>query len=694
MWVSVLKRRPTGISGISVTFLRVTTGLLVLTACLLILYGHEVADHGRMLSGDMFDGRIADALQLHWSRVFAGSETWNRPDYFYPTKDTLGYNDGYLLFGVFFALVRRFGADPFVAAELAGIPFRIAGFAGLYLLSREAFGLGRPLALLAATIGLMANNIHLQQVHEQLLTVYLAPLTTFLVFRAAARARNGRSVSAAMHGSAAALLVSVWAITAFYTLWFTALFGAIAIVAAVALRPSRLVVVWQVARFASLGVPLLVAAIGLVPFLLVYAPARRLSSTHPWAETFAFTIPLHALVRIGPGNLLASMFGAEPPVVIEYAIGLPGTLWLLATLGIVVSIAAGLAPGVKPRPPANAVRVPLALAFIVTLLLATRFGSHTAWWLVATLVPGAEAVRVVCRVMLLLGLVAGMLAAIGLEWLDARRVPRVVTGILALLLVAEEVNTGGMYGLPHREEDAFLARIPAPPRTCRAFVVTRPRIFPGVVPGTTLSSLLTDTDAMLLAEIYSLPTPQGDASFKPPRHDTFMSARQAILLAGDGSAVCGVDLVTGQWGDVRPSLVQLKPGMRIPFGGTQSENMVAGGWSSGEGGARWSIGPTAELIFRWREPAPLRLVLRARLGFGVPAHPDQVDVFANEVHVAQWSNDPNVTERTLVIPRAAIGPDGLVRLRLEIHGAISPGAAGLSLDERQLGVILAAMDVG
>ena len=211
-----------------------------------------------------------------------------------------------------------------------------------------------------------------------------------------------------------------------------------------------------------------------------------------------------------------------------------------------VTIATGLAPGVKPQPPANAVRVPVALAFIVTLLLATRFGSHTAWWLVATLVPGAEAVRVVCRIMLLLGLVACVLAAIGLEWLDARRVPRVVTGILALLLVAEEVNTGGMYRLPHREEDAFLAHIPAPPRTCRAFVVTRPRPFPGVVPGTPLASLLTDTDAMLLAEIYSLPTPQGDASFKPPGHDTFMSARQAILLAGDGLAVCSVDLVTGQ----------------------------------------------------------------------------------------------------------------------------------------------------
>ena len=95
------------------------------------------------------------------------------------------------------------------AAERAGLPFRIAGFAGLYALSREAFRLDRWLSLLAATIGLMANNIHLQQVHEQLLTVYLAPVTALLVFRSAVHARAGRATSAMLHGASAAMLIAL-----------------------------------------------------------------------------------------------------------------------------------------------------------------------------------------------------------------------------------------------------------------------------------------------------------------------------------------------------------------------------------------------------------------------------------------------------------------------------------------------------
>ena len=660
----------------------------MLTACLLLLYGHEIADGGRMLSGDMFDGRIADALQLHWARVFEGREVWNRPDYFYPAKDTLGYNDGYVLFGVFFALCHLLGADPFVAAELAGIPFRIAGFAGLYALSREAFGLARPLSLLAATVGVMANNIHLQQVHEQLLTVYLAPVAAFLIFRVAARARDGRTASAAWHGSLAALLVSSWALTAFYTLWFTAFLGAIAAVAALALRPSRLVGALLALRSAAFGVPLAVAALGLVPFLLVYAPARRVSSGHPWIETFVFTMPLDDLVHVAPGNLVARWLGAGQPVVMEHAVGLPLMLWLLAVLGIAVTVAAG---GAGSR--VNAVRLPLALAFVATLLLAMRFGSHTAWRPVAALVPGAEAVRVVCRVMLLLGLVAGCLAAFGLEWLHARRVPRAVTGLLGLLLVAEEVNTGGMYALPHRAEDAFLARIPPPPRSCSAFVVTRPRAVAGVVPGTILDSLMIDTDAMLLAELHSLPTPLGDASFKPPGHGTEMSARQAALVAGGDRPVCGVDLVAPRWHEVVPVIVQLLPGMRIPFGAAPSEDIVSGGWSPASGAARWTIGPEAELIFRWRASTPLVLHVQAQIGFGVRTHPDRIDVFANEVPVASWRNDPTLAARPLVIPAAAIGADGLVRLRLAIHAASSPAAFGLSYDDRPLGVAVTSIDV-
>ena len=678
--------------SVRVTCLRAAIGSFVLSACLILLYGHEIADGDRMLSGDMFDGRIADALQLHWSRVFAGAEIWNRPDYFYPAKDTLGYNDGYFLFGVVFTLFRLLGCDVFVAAELAGIPFRIAGFAGIYALSREAFGLRRPFALLAATIGLLANNIHLQQVHEQLLTVYLAPVAAFLVFRATSRAGEERQVAAASYGALAAILVSLWAITAFYTLWFTSFLAALALLFAVALRLSRIVTAWRQARLAFPGVPLLFTAVGLLPFLLVYGPARQRGSGHSWMETFQFTLPPKHLLDVAPGNLLASLLGVPDHVVIEYSVGLPATLWLAAALGVVVTVAGGRArPGGTGGAHANGARLPLALASIVMLLLALRFGNHAGWRLVVALVPGAEAIRVVCRVMLLLGLVAAILAAIALEWLHARRVPRAVTALLALLLVVEEVNIGGMYALPHRREDAFLAHIAPPPHTCRSFVVTRGRAVAGVAPGTILDWLMTDTDAMLIAETYSVPTPLGDASVKPPRHATVMNVPQAILVAGGGRPVCSVDLVTGRWREVAPVIARVAPGTLISFEDAQSDSLVAGGWSAAGAGGRWTVGSVADLIFRWTRPTSLRLHIHARIGFGLPGHPDRVDIFANELRVASWSNDSVAADHLLVIPQRAIGPGGLIRVRFVMDAAISLAAAGLSPDDRALGVAVTSI---
>ena len=659
-------------------------GLLV--ACLLLLYRADLRSGGRVLTGELFDGRIADALQLHWSRVFAGEEAWNRPGYFYPTKDTLGFNDGYLLFGVFAASFRAGGADPFLAAELAGLPFRLAGFVGLYLFCREALGLAQASALLAATVGILANNVHLQQGHEQLLTVYLAPLEALLVFRAVAGAGASRTGAAVGYGVGAAILLSAWALTAFYMLWFTAWLAAVGVAAAFALDPRRFRDAWRGASIAFPAVPLLAAAIGLVPFVLTYAPSLRLTGgTHPWIETFIYTLRPRDLVTVSPGNLVGALVGEAPRPLGEYSVGLPAGLWLLAALGVVVT--AG-----SPRARKNAVRLPLALAAILTLLLAMRWGDHTLWRPVAALLPGAEAVRVVSRVMLLLGLVAACLAAVGLEWLAARGVKGAALTGLALLLVVEEVNTAGLAALPRARENAFLARIPPPPPGCRAFVVTRPRPVTDLPVNGAAEALLIDTDAMLLAELHGVPTPLGDASFKPPDYDTTMSAAQAALLATGGRwSLCGVDLAAGRWAEMAPRVETLVPGERVSFGAAQSDAMVAGGWSPAEDGARWSIGPTPALIFRWPSRAPLVLHVLGHVGFGAPQHPDRVDISANGVPIGRWPNDPAPADRRLVVPAAAIGTDRLVRLLFRIHGAISPAAAGLSFDDRRLGVLIWSM---
>ena len=47
---------------------------------------------------------------------------WDRTAYFHPVPATLGYNDGYLAFGLLLAGFRALGADPFLAGELTNAP--------------------------------------------------------------------------------------------------------------------------------------------------------------------------------------------------------------------------------------------------------------------------------------------------------------------------------------------------------------------------------------------------------------------------------------------------------------------------------------------------------------------------------------------------------------------------------------------
>ena len=656
-------------------------GTLLLVACLGVVYRGEIADGGARLTSDLIDGRIADALQLHWFNVFAGREPWRRPPFFHPAADTLGYNDGYFLFGVFFSLFHAVGADVFLSAELASVPFRIAGFAALALLAREALALPWPFALLAAAIGTLSNAVHLQQVHVQLLTVYLAPGLALLLWRAFGRAAAGRRSAATAYASAAALGIAAWALTAFYMLWFTALFALAGGAVACLRRPRAIPAALRLATAAPFRGPVALLAIGLVPFALVYAPTRANTCGHSWNETSGYTLDAADLVHVGPGNLVATHLGFGSEAFSEHAVGLPPLLWLLTAIGA----ALGFAPGRR------AIHLPLAGGFLLTLALALRWGDHTAWRLLYLFAPGASAVRVVCRVMLLLALVAALLAADALATLHrAWRLPPALTAALALLLLVEEVNTASVASLPRREEDALFARVQPPPPGCTAFVVAGRRRIATVQPGLPEDDFLASVDAMMLSELDRLPTPQGLASFTPPGFDPFARLNEAVLLGGGGRPVCGVDLVTGHWRPVAPDLVAFAPGTAVSFadGGRRSDDLVAGGWDPAEAGGRWSDGPRAALVLRRSGTGPLQLVLRARVGFGVRAHPERVDIFANGTAVATWPNDPAMTDHALLVPAAAIGSDGIVRLEFRLRGLRSPADAGPSIDTRRLGVFL------
>src|SRR5690348_1563008 len=81
-------------------------GALAAVLCLAVFFRAELRNGFTLLLGDRHDGVIALAILEHWRNVLRGAEPWNRMAYFWPVPDTLGYNDGFLAFGLLHAVFR------------------------------------------------------------------------------------------------------------------------------------------------------------------------------------------------------------------------------------------------------------------------------------------------------------------------------------------------------------------------------------------------------------------------------------------------------------------------------------------------------------------------------------------------------------------------------------------------------------
>ncbi|MBS0283840.1 MAG: hypothetical protein JSS15_05410, partial [Proteobacteria bacterium] len=90
--------------------------LLVIAAWLLamgIAFAQPIASGFALGFGDRVDALIEISLLEHWRNVLSGAAAWNGPFYFHPHPIVLGYNDGYLLSGLFYSGWRTV-ADPFL----------------------------------------------------------------------------------------------------------------------------------------------------------------------------------------------------------------------------------------------------------------------------------------------------------------------------------------------------------------------------------------------------------------------------------------------------------------------------------------------------------------------------------------------------------------------------------------------------
>jgi hypothetical protein len=523
---------------------------LAATLCVAVFFRAQIGNGFTLLLGDRHDGVIELAILEHWRNVLRGTEAWDRTAYFWPVPGTLGYNDGYLAFGLLHALFRALGADPFLSGECVNMALRGLGFLGAHLLARRVFGLGVGWALLAAALFTLANNLAIRASHAQLFGVSLAPVVALPLAEAIRALLAGRRAALLGWGTAFLLGFAVWLMSGFYMAWYFAFYGGATMLAWLALAGGAArQALWQAARgqwpaLAALGA---LAALALLPFALTYLPKAAETGMHPWSTVRQYAPTPLDILHVGAANHLwgwlvrglNGIFRPEMPFWSEQMTGFP--LLLLALFAAALW-----------RPLGGALPRALLLATAITWALTLRVGDHSAWWLVYQAVPGAKAARVVARYQLFLALPVTMLAV---AWLAAQapRVSRLAVGLLVALLLAEQLNGYAPTFLDRPQELARLTAVPPPPRECRAFFVTAARSESRF--GEEVANVYNhNTEAMLVAQVLGLPTINGISTFNPPLWPDgltgtpeYLAAVRRYAAAHRLEGLCGLDLQRFTW---------------------------------------------------------------------------------------------------------------------------------------------------
>ena len=503
----------------------------------MVMFRLQISNGFTVLFGDNDDATIAVSILEHWKHFLEGADRWNRVSYFFPSRDSLGYNDGLFLYGVPYAFLRFTGFDPFLAAELVSILVRACGAYAYVFVARQYLGLSLGLSLLAAFLFNLSGNSLLEGNHAQLFTVSFLPIWLLLLGKSGCALwsilpQSGDAKRAGIRrgllwGIAAAIFFDAWLLTAFYTAWLSGLFVAlvslIALSAIVAspVRSKALDFLGRRTILLSLAAILTSGALGAIPFLLVYLPKAAETGMHHFGNLRP-SIPdlinlLNPHLDFGLWQGLRAQLGGRVMPGETDRFGYSALLLAPALLGCVAIF--------SDRAASPAVQRVWSSTAVATVLLAAAVTHPVLWRIIYDVVPGARALREPGRLLLVLSLPLTGLAMLGLAWLRRLggrslamdRIALSVVVVLAAGLVVEELDVDGPVMLVRAAPLHLLRAVPRTPAGCAAFYVTgRSPELRGLDESSLEWLYRPNVDAMLIAAIRAVPTINGFSTFNPP----------------------------------------------------------------------------------------------------------------------------------------------------------------------------------
>ena len=546
--------------------------LLVWLAAMLIAFRDPVLSGFDLGFGDRADGIIEISLLEHWRNVFTGHSAWNMPIYFHPHPGTLGYNDGYFLYGLVYSLWRIW-FDPFVSDTLNAATFKTIGFFASWWLVRRTLGWQAPVALLVAALFTICNSMAIHAVHAQLQSVGLVPVAMILAIGAARAEAGGAKARARLFGIALVLLMAAWLITAYYMAWFTLWFACVFVLCWLITsghwRPAMLLILLR-RHGATLAVCCLVFAIAVLPFLSVYLPKASESGGHGYWKMLGYLVTPIDLINAGPGNLLwgwinlgmRALLGllAPDPDLPRRVFGGEHTSGFPLFLFVLTITAAWRV--LRRNIPSDPALFALAMAIVASWALTLQLWVASPWGVVFHTVPGAKGLRVVLRYQIFLVLPVLLLAAAVYrdQLIELLAQQRAIGVAVITLLLVEQLNTESAAQLSRSAYWTPLTAIPAPPAGCQSFYAVQTRVGEPLYRSAAMHAKHPhNDDSMLLAQLWRVPTLGGYSTFQPrdwvydrPLKHDYDARVRGYIAAHRLTGVCRLDVRDAQpWRLVR-----------------------------------------------------------------------------------------------------------------------------------------------
>jgi len=486
------------------------TAIHMLVGLTFLIIGTALVFHVQLFSGlrlmqpDSSDPRLVNYVLERNHQWFLGQRSdegfWS-PPFLYPWKDIGTHTESLLGVQPFFSAWRLAGVRTETSYQLCSIGLLVGCYIATWIFLRRGCDFGPIPATVGAFVFAFSNPRSAQIGHVQMFAHYATPLAFMGLVLEFREGRFDHTRWQWIWLFSISVVVQFYA--SVYLVWFLLLFLVLTLAVALLLPPTRAALLSSLRCKSKIwAAALAFAGLASLPLFVPYLRASRKLPGSSFAEVFALLPQPESFLYAGYGNWIGNFVGLnqwKPIATLQFP-------WEHAlSPGCVTTVAALAGLWIQRR--SRLTQLSVITAAIMLLVMVRWPGGFTLWRWVFEVLPGAEAIRAVSRVGLLLLLivsygVASTIAVVMRKW------GTVAAAGLVLLIFTEQGQTQRWYD---KHESMHRARTIARalPEHCEVFFYT------GLIDGDH-SIVNNQLDAMWAGLVAGVPTVNGYTGHQPP----------------------------------------------------------------------------------------------------------------------------------------------------------------------------------